>query len=57
MFTKILSPTLASQAPRVSITNAKIEIFVILVMKRNEGIKSTADSIIPSKHSKVINRW
>ena len=56
MFTIILSPILASQAPIVNIINAKIGIFNILVRHKNEGISNTKVSIIPSKHRRAINR-
>jgi len=57
MFTIILKPILASQAPIVNIINAKIGIFSILDIHRREGINNTRVSIIPSRHRRAISRW
>jgi hypothetical protein len=56
MFTIILKPILASQAPIVNIINAKIGIFSILDIHRREGINNTRVSIIPSRHRRAISR-
>lgn len=55
--TIILRPSLASQAPRVSIIIARVEIFNIFAKKRVEGISRTIESIMPSRHNKDISKW
>lgn len=57
MFTKILSPMLASHAPIVNIINAKIKILLMFDKYRKEGISNTKVNIIPSKHSRAISKW
>jgi len=52
----ILRPILASQAPNVRIIRAITGIFVIFLTSKNDGINKTSVSIIPSRHSKVINK-
>lgn len=56
IFTRILSPILASQAPIVSRIRAKVEIFSIEDIYRNDGTRSTRVSIIPSKHKRAISK-
>lgn len=52
----MLKPILASHAPIVSIIKAKIGMFNIFVMYRNEGINRTRVNIMPSRHNKAISK-
>ena len=56
MYTKILRPNLASHAPKdnkIILIDGKL----ICIIYISDGINKTNLSIIPSKHSKDINRW
>jgi len=55
MYTRILSPSLASHAPNVS-RIMLIEGNAILVIYISEGINRTRLNIIPSRHSKDISK-
>lgn len=56
MYTRILRPSLASHAPN----DSKIMLIVgrlIWAMYIRDGINRTKLNIIPSRHSKDINKW
>lgn len=57
IFTINLSPSLASQAPKVNIINAKTGEASIFAEDRVLGIISTKERSIPSKQNRDISKW
>ena len=55
IFTKILSPRLASQAPNVNRIK-EVDGDEVVIKTRTEGVYTTIDNIIPSRHSKDIRK-